>query len=244
MMIHPSGLDLANMPCICMGDVEVRYFGTAAHASAAPDRGVNALDALVLAYQSIGAMRQHIASDERLHGVITCGGQAPNIVPEFASGRFYARARNYERLDALKKRVEGCFEAGAAATGARVEIEWSDVDYRDFRFNAPLAECYQANAEQLGREFFPFEKLPPKFKGSTDMGNISYRVPSIHPMIAAAPAHCTIHHPEFAKWAGSEMGDAAALDGAKALAMTAIDFLCDRDLQQRTRSWFESNETP
>lgn len=239
MMIHPAGLDLANMPCICMGEVEVRFHGTAAHASAAPDRGVNALDALVIAYQSIGALRQHITSDERLHGIITDGGRAPNVVPDFAAGTFYARARNQGRLDALKTRVNGCFEAGAAATGARVEIEWSDVDYRDIRFNPPLAECYQANAEQLGRKFYPLEDLPAKFKGSTDMGNVSHRVPSIHPMIASAPPTCSIHNAEFATWAGSEMGDAAAIDGAKALAMTAIDFLCDEDLQQRARSWFD-----
>ncbi|MBW2287204.1 MAG: M20 family metallopeptidase [Deltaproteobacteria bacterium] len=243
MMIHPSGLNLINMPCICMAEVEVRYRGTAAHASAMPERGVNALDALVIAYQAIGALRQHIARDERLHGIISNGGQAPNIVPDLAIGRFYARAVDAERLIALKRRLEGCFEAGAAATGAKLEIDWCDVDYRDIHFNAPLAECFQENAEQLGREFFPVDKLPSNFRGSTDMGNVSYRVPSIHPMIASAPIHCTIHNPEFAKWAGSEMGDSAALDGAKALAMTAIDFLCDEDLQKRSRSWFEANAT-
>jgi amidohydrolase len=242
MMIHPSSVNLISMPCICLGEVEVRYRGTAAHAAAMPERGVNALDALVIAYQAIGALRQHIARDERLHGIIANGGQAPNIVPDLAVGRFYVRAADAERLAALKRRVEGCFEAGAAATGAKVEIDWSDVDYRDIRFNAPLAERFRENAEQIGREFFPYDKLPPSYAGSTDMGNVSYRVPSIHPMIASAPLHCTIHNAEFTKWSGSEMGDAAALDGAKALAMTAIDFLCDADLQQRTRSWFELEE--
>jgi amidohydrolase len=241
MMIHPSSLNLVTMPCICMAEVEVRYRGTAAHASAMPEQGVNALDALVIAYQAIGALRQHISRDERLHGIISNGGQAPNIVPEFAAGRFYARAVDAERLIALKRRVEGCFEAGAAATGAQLEIDWCDVDYRDIRVNVPLAERFQENAEQLGREFFPVDRLPPNFRGSTDMGNVSYRVPSIHPMIASAPIHCTIHNPEFTKWAGSEMGDSAALDGAKALAMTAIDFLCDEDLQKRCRSWFEED---
>lgn len=241
MMIHPSSVNLVNMPCICMAEVEVRYRGTAAHASAMPERGVNALDALVIAYQAIGALRQHIARDERLHGIISNGGQAPNIVPDLAVGRFYARAADAERLIVLKRRLEGCFEAGAAATGAKLEIDWCDVDYRDIRFNAPLAERFQENAEQLGRDFFPIDKFPSNFRGSTDMGNVSYRLPSIHPMIAAAPIHCTIHNPEFTKWAGSEMGDSAALDGAKALAMTAIDFLCDEDLQKRSRSWFEAD---
>jgi amidohydrolase len=243
MMIHPSGVNLVNMPCICMAEVEVRYRGIAAHASAMPERGVNALDALVIAYQAIGALRQHISRDERLHGIISNGGQAPNIVPDLAVGRFYARALDVERLTALKRRLEGCFEAGAAATGAELSLDWCDVDYLDMCFNAPLAERFQDNAEQLGRDFFPIDKLPSNFRGSTDMGNVSYRVPSIHPMLASAPVHCTIHNPEFAKWAGSEMGDSAALDGAKALAMTAIDFLCDEDLQQRTRSWFQEAAT-
>jgi amidohydrolase len=239
LMIHPSALNLVNMPCICMAEVDVRFRGQAAHAAAMPERGINALDALVIAYQGIAALRQHIKAEERLHGIITDGGQAPNIVPETAAGRFYARAADAEALAVLKRRVEGCFQAGASATGSSVEIEWCDVDYLDIRFNAPLAERFQENAERLGREFFPYDRLPAGIQGSTDMGNVSQRVPSIHPMLAAAPIHCTIHNPEFAKWAGSEMGDSAALDGAKALAMTAIDFLCDEDLQQRTRSWFE-----
>jgi metal-dependent amidase/aminoacylase/carboxypeptidase family protein len=243
-MIHPANLNLVNMPCICMAEVEVTYRGRAAHAAAAPERGVNALDALVIAYQSIAALRQHIKAGERLHGIITDGGQAPNIVPETAAGRFYVRAANGQDLAALKPRVEGCFQAGASATGATVDVAWGDVDYMDIHYNAPLAECFRENAECLGREFFPFDKLPTSLQGSTDMGNVSQRVPSIHPMLAAAPIDCVIHHPEFAKWAGSEMGDAAALDGAKALAMTAIDFLCDEDLRTRTRSWFDRSQSP
>jgi len=244
LMVHPSGLNLVNMPCICMGEVDVRYRGVAAHAAAMPERGVNALDALVIAYQGIAALRQHIKSSERLHGIITDGGQAPNIVPETAAGRFYARAATVDELAALKRRVDGCFRAGAQATGCEVTIDWCEADYLDIHYNAPLAERFKANAESLGREFFPYDKLPASIQGSTDMGNVSHRVPSIHPMLAAAPAHCAIHNPEFTKWAGSEMGDAAALDGAKALAMTAIDFLFDDDLRQRTRSWFDETGQP
>ena len=239
MMVHPAGVDLASMPCIAVADVEVHYRGEAAHASSMPERGINALDALVLAYQSIGALRQHIRATERIHGIITQGGFAPNIVPERATGRFYVRARNADELAALKQRVLGCFEAGARATGATLDVTWCDPDYLELQPSWPLAEAYQANAEALGRRFFPFDRLPPGVAGSTDMGNVSHRVPSIHPMIAAAPLHCTIHHPEFAKWAGSELGDRAALDGAKALAMTALDFLCDGALRERVRADFQ-----
>jgi amidohydrolase len=242
MMMHPASINLVNMPCVCMAEVEVVYRGQAAHASGMPERGINALDALVLAYQAIAALRQHIRPTERIHGIFTDGGQAPNVVPERAAGHFYVRAPTRSELEALKPRVEGCFRAGAAATGAELELSWGDADYLDIRYNQPLANAFQSNAEQLGRKFFPYEKLPAGLQGSTDMGNVSQRVPSIHPMLAAAPPHCTIHHPEFAKWAGSEMGDAAAIDGAKSLAMTAFDFLADPALRDRTRASFGAPE--
>jgi amidohydrolase len=239
LMVHPAGIDLVTMPCIAIAEVEVHYRGEAAHASSMPHRGINALDALVQAYNAIAALRQHIKPTERLHGIITDGGQAPNIVPDHAAGRFYVRARNADELEPLKLRVQGCFEAGASATGAELTADWGEVDYLDMNTCWPLAEAYKANAEALGREFFPWDKLPASVAGSTDMGNVSWRVPSIHPMIAAAPPHCTIHNAEFAKWAGSDMGDRAALDGAKALAMTALDYLGDADLRARIDTAFK-----
>ena len=242
LMVHPAGVDLATMPCLAIAELEATYFGVASHASAMPERGVNALDALVLAYQAIAALRQHIRPTERMHGIITDGGQAPNIVPERAAGRFYVRAADAAALAALKPRVEGCFRAGADATGARLELTWGDVDYLDLDTSWPLARRYQANAESLGRAFFPLDKLPPGVQGSTDMGNVSHRVPSIHPMIASAPLNVSIHNPEFAKWAASELGDRAVLDGAKALAMTALDFLCDAELRgEVSRAFAASN---
>ena len=240
LMIHPSGVNLVTMPCIAMAEVIVTYRGQAAHAAAMPDRGINALDALVIGYQAIAALRQHIKATERVHGIFLETGHAPNIVPELASGRFYVRASNAVELTPLKKRVEACLRSGALATGADVDVEWDTADYDDIRFNDPLASSFKANAESLGRKFFPVDKLPPGLQGSTDMGNVSQRVPSIHPMLASAPIHVTIHNPEFEKWAGSEMGDAAAIDGAKALAMTALDYFTDADLRDRARAIFEA----
>lgn len=240
LMIHPASVNLVNMPCMCLAEVEVVYRGRAAHAAAMPEQGVNALDGLVHAYQALAALRQHIRASERIHGIITDGGQAPNVVPEQAAGQFYVRAASPGALTALKERVEACFRGGALASGAEVVLRWGEVDYMDIRFNAALAECFQANAETLGREFVPMDQLPPSLAGSTDLGNVSQRVPSIHPMLACAPLHCTIHNPEFEHYAGSEDGDAAALDGAKALAMTALDFFCDEDLRVRARNLFEA----
>jgi len=238
LMVHPSSVDLVSMPCVALTEAEVTYRGRASHAAAMPERGVNALDALVTAYQAIAQLRQHIQSNERLHGIITHGGDAPNIVPERATGRFYVRAANATSLAALRERVTGCFEAGARATGAELELQWSEVDYLDLRRNEPLEQAFRANAEALGRSFFPLDKLPASLAGSTDMGNISHRVPSIHPMLAAAPMHCTIHNPEFSEHARAAIGDRAAIDGAKALAMTALDVLLDDDVRSRAHAIF------
>ena len=237
-MIHPAGVNLSTMPCICVAEVNAIYHGKSAHASAMPHKGINALDGLLLAYQGISNLRQHIQATERIHGIVSEGGQAPNIVPDRAVGEFYVRAKNEEDLEALKPRVQACFEAGAKASGCELELIWGNVDYLDLNTNWPLANKFQANAETLGREFLPIDKLP-MGAGSTDMGNVSHRVPSIHPILAAAPSHVVIHHPDFARWAASEMGDKAVLDGAKALAMTAIDYLENTTLQSEVRHAYE-----
>jgi metal-dependent amidase/aminoacylase/carboxypeptidase family protein len=234
-MIHPAGVNLTTMPCICVAEVSVTYHGRAAHASAMPHNGIKALDAILLAYQAIGNLRQHIRDDERIHGIVVEGGQAPNIVPDRTRGDFYVRAANEKALARLKPRVQACFEAGATATGCEVEVRWADVDYLDLNTNGPLAGRFQEHAEQLGRVFENHEGLG---AGSTDMGNISYRVPSIHPMLAAAPPNVVIHHPDFARYAASELGDQAALDGAKALALTALDFLVDDELRRASERAF------
>ena len=239
LMIHPSGVNLASMPCICIAEVEVTYHGRSAHASAMPHKGINALDGLLLAYQAISNLRQHIRSSERIHGIITDGGAAPNIVPDRAAGQFYVRAANARALEALKPRVQACFEAGAQGSGCEVDIAWAGVDYLDLNTNWPLADRFQAHAEALGREFVPFEEARKWGAGSTDMGNVSHRLPSIHPMLAVAPPNVVIHNPEFAEWAASDRGDAAVLDGARALACTAADFLTSGDLQRAARTAFD-----
>lgn len=237
MMIHPAGVNLATMPCICVAEVEVVYHGRSAHASAMPHKGINALDGLLLAYQAISNLRQHIRDNERIHGIVTDGGQAPNIVPERAAGDFYVRAVDEDDLAKLKPRVQACFEAGARASGCELEVNWAEVDYLDLNTNWALAACFQRHAEALGREFVSPSELGGA--GSTDMGNVSHRVPSIHPMLACAPPNVVIHNPEFAKWARSERGDQAALDGAKAMAFTAAEFLSSASLQTETRNVFE-----
>ena len=240
MMMHPSNLNIVTMPCIAISEVEVVYHGLSAHASAMPYRGLNALDAVVTAYQSIAQLRQHIKPTERIHGIITEGGLAANIVPERAACRFYVRAADAHELKPLKARVHACFEAGALATGCKAEIHWGITDYLDLKTNWPMAEAYKKNAQKLGRDFFPIEHIPAGFAGSTDMGNVSHRVPSIHPMLAVAPPNVVIHNPEFARWAASDQGDLAVLDGAKSLAFTAIDLMCDAQLMKTVKADYDA----
>ncbi len=238
MMVHPAGFDMVSMPVIALAEVEVIYHGRAAHASAMPFRGLNALDALVTAYQTIAQLRQHIQQTERIHGIVTEGGMAPNIVPERAAGRFYVRARDGIELAALKKRVQACFEAGALATGTRLETKWGRVDCLDLKTNWALAHAYEANAKSLGRELMDPSLLPPGLAGSTDMGNVSHRVPSIHPIIGVSPPHVVIHNAEFTTYAKSERGDQAIIDGAKALAMTTLDFFDSAALRDAAKAEF------
>jgi amidohydrolase len=228
------------MPCIAVADVEAVFHGKAAHASAMPFRGVNALDAVVTAYSAIAQLRQHIRNSERIHGIITDGGMMPNIVPERAACRFFIRAADIHDLIKLKARVVSCFEAGALATGCTLDLNWTGADYLDLKTNWPMAEAFERHATALGREFFPMKDIPQGFAGSTDMGNVSHRVPSIHPMLGVAPPDVIIHNPEFARWAASERGDAAVIDGAKALALTALDLMADERMLARVRSDFEA----
>ncbi len=239
MMVHPAGVDTRTVPSLCVSEVELVYHGKTAHAAAMPHLGINALDGVISAYQAVAQLRQHIQSNERIHGIITDGGAAPNIVPDRAAAEFYIRAGTAEGLFKLRDRTIACFEAGAQSSGARLELNWGRVIYLDVRHNQPLARAYEKNAAAAGRAMFPAEKLPSGSFISTDMGNVSYRVPSIHPLIAVAPPHVSIHNPEFARYAASQAGDRAVIDGAKAMAMTTLDFMLDEKLRVEVKKDFE-----
>jgi amidohydrolase len=226
MMVHPSGRrDVDGSPVVARATFEVEMFGRAAHASSAPDQGINALDALVIGYMGIAALRQHIPPTARLHGIITDGGQAPNIVPAHAAGRFYVRARTERELEELKERALNCFRAGALATGARMEYRWINEQTSELWTSEALAVCYRANAARLGRTVLNGREAPPMPTGSTDMGNVSKVVPAIHPMICISDTPIPSHSLEMAAAAAGPLGDKAVLDGAKALAMTGVDVL-------------------
>ena len=196
-----------------------------AHAAAQPERGINALEAMIIAFNAINSLRQHMRTTARVHGIITDGGEAPNIVPGHAAASFLVRAEDDAYLEDLKRRVTSCFEAGATATGARLELRWNVNQYSAMNTNAVIARAHRKNLAAVGRDV-PDTEMP-QGMGSTDMGNVSQIIPAIHPLIAIAPPEVNSHSPKFAVIAASDSGKRAVLDGAKALAMTAIYILAD-----------------
>lgn len=234
MMIHPADADLLSMDAIAVVELAVEFFGEAAHAAAFPQLGKNALDAAVLSYNNIAALRQHIEDTDRIHGIFRTGGDRPNIVPEHTTMEWMVRSLKREGLEPLRRRVTACFEAGALATGCRCEHREAFPPYDEMVDNPTVLGLYGANVASLGRPASPSGKK--RVVGSTDMGNVSKVVPSIHPMIRVAPPGVSIHSHEFARHARSAAGDEAVILGAKAMAMTIADLWSNPDAVDRAKT--------
>ena len=236
LMAHPAPVDVLEPPTLAFAEFEAHYHGKASHASAAPELGVNAGDALVVAQAAIGLLRQHILPTDRVHGIVTRGGEAPNVVPAHTSARYYVRASTLDDLGDIRGKVLRCFEAGAIATGCTLRIDDSARPYADVRHDGALAALYHANAEALGRRFVRPRPEFSRFAASTDMGNVSHALPSIHPMIGLSSLPAVNHQPEFAAHCITPLADRALMDGALALAWTAIDIAADDAIAARLRA--------
>ena len=237
MMVHPNILNMVTVQTLACSSLEVEFFGRPAHAAAQPHRGINALDAMILAFTSINSLRQHIKAEARIHGIITDGGEAPNIVPVHSAAVFMIRAPDDDYLAQLKDKVLNCFTGASIASGARLEYRWRDRAYAPMKNNATLAGLFKQNLESLERRV---EAYDPRFGfGSTDMGNVSQVVPSIHPTIAIAPPEVFIHTQEFASAAASEAGHEGLMDAAKAMSMTVVDIL-QPEMLDRIKQEFQS----
>ena len=242
-MVHPADEDLTAMDAIAVAQFRVHYRGWAAHAAAAPDKGRNALDAAVLGYVGVAALRQHIAPHERIHGIFTRAGDAANVVPAEAEAHWFVRSGSLDTLDPLIERVHACLRAGAAAAGCEITITEDGHTYADMIDNGPLLERYVDLAAQIGRTVLPPDASR-RVVGSTDMGNVSHAVPSIHPMIAVAPAGTAIHTEAFAEAAITERADRAIRDGATVLARLALECWDDPELVPAARAAFAGASTP
>jgi len=236
MMIHPEPANVEVAPYLANETLIVTMHGRAAHASSSARAGVNALDALVLGYQGAQLIRATLRRDERVFGIITDGGTADNVIPARAAARYRIRARDRDRLGALRERVVRCFEGAAAQVGATCTIEVVR-GYADLNANRALAARFRLNGERLGRRFLDPAGVPIELAGSTDMGDVSHAVPSIHPVLDVGTA-CAGHTLEMTAASVTPMADRCVLDGAKALAMTAIDVWTDSALLDEIRTEF------
>jgi amidohydrolase len=230
LMVHPAPADGLRPEVLAAMTLDIRYRGKEAHAALAPWEGINAADALVVGQVAIGLLRQHLHGGDHVHGIVTSAGVAPNIVPADAGARYMIRSRSTHGLARVRERVERCFDAGAIATGASLEISAPFRPYAHMAHDDDLLALYERAARSLGRTFDP-SRPPVSF--STDMGNVSLLVPSIHPVIGIETAGAVNHQPEFAAACVSASADRAVIDGAVALAWTAVDAASDPSLRHR-----------
>ena len=230
MMAHPAPVEGDRMSSLAINQCDFHYHGRTAHASVTPHLGVNAADAITIAQVAVGLIRQHLHPGDQIHGIVTRGGEAANIVPGETTARFFWRAPDLEALARLEPRVRACFEAGAVGTGALLDIEPLGRPYSEFRHDDDLVDKYRANAEALGRKMGPRPKVG---AGSTDMANISLLLPTIHPMLGIDAGNAVNHQPEFTEKCVTGSADKAVVEGSLAMALTAADAALDEATRAR-----------
>ncbi|WP_456277746.1 M20 family metallopeptidase [Bacillus sp. AK128] len=241
MMVHPLDHYQKSGASLAMDAIQFEFFGRAAHAAAAPYEGINALDAVIQTFNSINALRQHVKSDVRIHGIISEGGKAANIVPDYAVAQFYVRASNRSYVNEVAEKVKACAQAAGIATGARLEISNYEFSYDDMITNELLSDTFTDNLVSLGVD--PTEIIVQNSdSGSLDMGNVSYVVPSIHPYIQITTERAACHTPEFQQAAMSEMGKEGMMLGAKTMALTGLDILTKPELLEKIKVEFNNRK--
>ncbi len=236
MMVHPAPVEIVKPAVLALTQLQVTYHGKAAHAAAFPWEGVNALDAAVIAYTSISALRQQMKPTWRVHGIFTNGGVKPNIIPDTAELLYYIRAPTAGELALLKAKVVSCFQAAAKATGCRVDIviPGQARHYLEIINNPTIAEVYAANLKALGVNY----NLEGDFPGSTDMGNVSYVVPSIHPVYTIGSGKAVNHTVEFTSFSNTPEAHEQTLTAAKAMAHTSINVLTTNGALEKIQEEF------
>jgi amidohydrolase len=235
MITHPGGGNRVLMNTLACETVDVAFRGVAAHAGEAPQLGISALEAVIQSFNAINSLRQHIGPRERISGIITNGGEAANIIPAHAAATFIARAEDDLSLDILKQKVTSCFKGAAKATGARLKCSWGER-YAAMVSNAALGRLFHRNMKSLGRSISLGDESI--LTASTDAGNVSQLMPTIHPFVSIASSDIQIHTPQFARAAATKKALRALLDAAKAMAMTAVDLLADPETLEKVRGEF------
>jgi amidohydrolase len=239
MMIHPtSGRSLAGRHSLASNRVMVEYRGKAAHAASQPDLGINALDGVLQLFNNVNAMRQQLRPDARVHGIITSGGSAANVIPDYAAARFSIRALDRRYQQEVLRRFIACAEGAAVATGTQLQVTVNEnAGYENMVFSTPLADRWAQHMRAQGMQVY--EARDEERVGSTDMGNVMQVLPAIHPYIAVSQESIPGHSIAFREAVLTPEAHESALAAAKALALTAIDVLIDPDLLRTARSEFD-----
>lgn len=236
MMAHPEGVSASSGTSLAIKAIQYDYFGKCSHAAFCPEEGINALDSVILLFNGINALRQHLKPDVRIHGIVSNGGTAANIVPEYASARFYIRAKDKAYLEQVEEKVRRIAEGAAQMTGARLETHYYEAAYDNMVTNLALSDAFDQNLRTLTGE----EIRPAEVGGSMDMGNVSHFIPAIHPMVGLGDASLVVHTREFAEYTATDGGKRFLRNAAIALACTALDVMTDPTLYQKIRSEFET----
>lgn len=239
MMIHPSNETSITADSLAVDPLDFEFIGKAAHAAACPEQGINALDAVIQLYNGINALRQHVTSDVRIHGIITHGGDMPNIVPEYAKARFYIRANTRKTCDEVTKRVKDIAAGAALATGAKLNVIAYQNSVDNLLINKEFDSVFEESMQYLGCDV---KEENVKGIGSTDAGNISQVVPTIHPYIKIGGSDLVAHTKEFCNAAVSKEGDEALILGAKALALTGLTLLTDGKRLEKIKELFKTKK--
>ncbi|OFI06289.1 p-aminobenzoyl-glutamate hydrolase subunit B [Clostridium acetireducens DSM 10703] len=238
MMVHPGPVTEKSGTSLALQAVQFEFHGKSAHAAKYPEKGVNALDGTILTFNNINALRQHIPSDVRIHGIINHGGKAPNIVPDYASAQFYIRAKNKQILEDVSNKVKHCAEAAAMATGSNVKISNFELSYDNMVTNYTLSEAFINNLKDLGEKDI-LDKSDAH--GSLDMGNVSNVVPAIHTWVGVGNKNLVLHTKEFADFTQSDSAKEAVYKGACALALTGYDIIISKELREKIQQEFKEN---
>ena len=241
MMVHPSSNYQKSGTSLAMDAVQFEYFGKTSHAAASPEKGINALDAIIQTFNGINALRQHVTSDARIHGIIPEGGKAANIVPEYAVAQFYVRAKTRSYVNELVQKVKNIAEGAAMMTGATMKMSNYELSYDNLVTNETLSTSFTNALVDLGVKKDEILEES-KGYGSLDMGNVSLVCPSIHPYVKISDTPCPGHTIEFRDAAISEKGQRTMILAAKALALTGLEVLTNIELLTRIKEEFKLNE--
>lgn len=239
LMAHPSANHERSGVSLAMEALQFDFYGKSAHAAASPQNGINALDGVIQLFNSVNALRQHVTKDVRIHGIITEGGVAANVVPDYAQARFYVRCVSKQYLSKLVEKVKTCASAAASAMGCKVEISNYELGYDNLITNEALSHLYVSNLVELGID--PAQIKQGLDHGSIDIGNVSQRTAAIHPYIQLRDCPYGGHTVEFRDAVGDERGMETLLLGIQVLAATGYDLITEPSLLHAVRKEFLNN---